>query len=151
MLEILSYREKGNRREIRLQGILQFINTNIWRCLFGKVADSLEVYNDDEYVISDRSPLVNRFISVPKDLGDLNCAAFVAGIIKGVLDIAGFPAEVSAYYAPVEGQIHPRTNFFMKFSPAFIATSNALLFFSLFSSIAAKRLNSFSSLWNGIP
>ena len=91
MLEILSYREKGNRREIRLQGILQFINTNIWRCLFGKVADSLEVYNDDEYVISDRSPLVNRFISVPKDLGDLNCAAFVAGIIKGVLEIAGFP------------------------------------------------------------
>ena len=41
MLEILSYREKGNRREIRLQGILQFINTNIWRCLLGKVADSL--------------------------------------------------------------------------------------------------------------
>ena len=53
-MEILSYREKGNRREIRLQGILQFINTNIWRCLFGKVADSLEVYNDDEYVISDQ-------------------------------------------------------------------------------------------------
>lgn len=117
MLEILSYREKGNRREIRLQGILQFINTNVWRCLFGKVADSLEVYNDDEYVISDRSPLVNKFISVPKDLGDLNCAAFVAGIIKGVLEIAGFPAEVSAYYAPVEGQVHPRTNFFIKLTP----------------------------------
>jgi hypothetical protein len=45
MLEVLSYRDKGNRREIRLQGILQFINTNVWRCLFGKSADSLEIYN----------------------------------------------------------------------------------------------------------
>ena len=43
MLEMLSYREKGNRREIRLAGLLQFINVNVWRCLFGKQADSLEV------------------------------------------------------------------------------------------------------------
>lgn len=117
MLELLSYRDKSNRREIRLQGILQFINTNVWRCLFGKSADSLEIYDDDEYVISDRTLLVNRFISVPKDLGDLNCAAFAAGIVKGVLEDAGFPAEVSAYYATVEGQARPRTNILMKFSP----------------------------------
>ena len=117
MLEVLSYRDKSNRREIRLQGILQFINTNVWRCLFGKAADSLEIYNDDEYVISDRTLLVNRFISVPKDLGDLNCAAFAAGVVKGVLEDAGFPAEVSAYYATVEGQARPRTNILMKFAP----------------------------------
>mmetsp|Transcript_1428 Transcript_1428/g.2179 ORF Transcript_1428/g.2179 Transcript_1428/m.2179 type:complete len:129 (+) Transcript_1428:426-812(+) len=117
MLEVLSYREKGNRREIRLQGILQFINTNVWRCLFGKSADSLEIYNDDEYVLSDRSLLVNRFISVPKDLGDLNCAAFVAGVVKGVLEDAGFSAEVSAYYTVAEGQARPRTNILMKFAP----------------------------------
>ena len=117
MLELLTYREKSNRREIRLQGILQFINTNVWRCLFGKPADSLEIYNDDEYVLSDRTPLVNRFISVPRDLGDLNCAAFVAGIVKGVLEDAGFSAEVSAYYAEVDGHRQPRTNFLMKFSP----------------------------------
>ena len=116
MLEVLSYRDKSNRREIRLQGILQFINTNVWRCLFGKAADSLEIYNDDEYVISDRTLLVNRFISVPKDLGDLNCAAFAAGVVKGVLEDAGFPAEVSAYYATVEGQARPRTNILMKFA-----------------------------------
>ena len=117
MLEVLSYRDKSNRREIRLQGILQFINTNVWRCLFGKCADSLEIYSDDEYVISDRTLLVNRFISVPKDLGDLNCAAFAAGVVKGVLEDAGFPAEVSAYYATVEGQARPRTNILMKFAP----------------------------------
>lgn len=27
-----------NKREIRLQGLLQFIHTNVWRCLFGKVS-----------------------------------------------------------------------------------------------------------------
>ena len=40
--------------------------------------------------IFDKEPLTNRFISVPKDMGDLNCAAFVAGIINGVLDAAEF-------------------------------------------------------------
>lgn len=27
---------QANKREIRLQGMLQFIHTNVWRCLFGK-------------------------------------------------------------------------------------------------------------------
>lgn len=126
MLEVLSYRDKSNRREIRLQGILQFINTNVWRCLFGKSADSLEIYDDDEYVISDRSLLVNRFISVPKDLGDLNCAAFAAGVVKGVLEDAGFSAEVSAYYATVEGQARPRTNILMKFAPKILEREQRL-------------------------
>lgn len=48
---------------------------------------------DDEYMISDYDLFVNKYISVPKDMGALNCAAFVAGIVKGVLDGAGFPAR----------------------------------------------------------
>ena len=54
MLEVLAHREKSNRREIRLRDP-QFINTNVWRCLFGKVADSLEIYNDDESTCSETS------------------------------------------------------------------------------------------------
>jgi hypothetical protein len=60
---------------------------------------------------------VNRYISVPKDFGDLNCGAFAAGVVKGVLVDAGFPAEVSAYYAEVDGQRLPKTNILMKFAP----------------------------------
>lgn len=41
-------------------------------------------------MVNESDPLVNKFISVPRDLGALNCAAFVAGVIKGVLDAAGF-------------------------------------------------------------
>jgi hypothetical protein len=37
MLELLSLRERGSRRDTRLQGILQFIHTNVWRALFGRV------------------------------------------------------------------------------------------------------------------
>ena len=49
---------------------------------------------EDEYMISDTDLFVNRFISVPKDMGQLNCAAFVAGIVRGALDGAGFPARL---------------------------------------------------------
>jgi trafficking protein particle complex subunit 5 len=48
---------------------------------------------EDEYMISDVDLFVNKYISVPRDMGQLNCAAFVAGIVKGVVDSAGFPAR----------------------------------------------------------
>jgi hypothetical protein len=48
-------------------------------------------------MISDKDLLVNKFISVPKDYGQLNCGAFVAGIVKGVLDSAGFPSRCVSF------------------------------------------------------
>lgn len=48
---------------------------------------------EDEYMISDFDLFVTKYISVPKDMGQLNCAAFIAGIVKGALDGAGFPAR----------------------------------------------------------
>ena len=51
---------------------------------------------DDEYMLSDVDLFVNRYISVPKDMGQLNCAAFIAGVLKGALQGAGFPARQDA-------------------------------------------------------
>ena len=48
---------------------------------------------DDEYMISDFDLFVTKYVSVPKEMGHLNCNAFVAGIVRGVLDGAGFPAR----------------------------------------------------------
>lgn len=48
-------------------------------------------------MIIDNEPLVNRYISVPRDMSQLNCAAFVAGIIEGVCDGSAFPARVTAH------------------------------------------------------
>jgi hypothetical protein len=41
MLDLLCARDKANRREVRLQGILQFVHTNVWRSLFGRVRRQL--------------------------------------------------------------------------------------------------------------
>ena len=37
-------------------------------------------------MISDNEPILSRYISVPKELSQLNCNAFVAGIVEAVLD-----------------------------------------------------------------
>ena len=116
IIELLAYREKQNQRETRLSGILTFIQRSVWKCLFGKPADALEVYDEDEFVISDREVLVSRFISVPKDFQGLNCASFVAGVVKGCLESARFEATVSAYDTPTDGRQLARTNILVKFS-----------------------------------
>ncbi|XP_068651895.1 uncharacterized protein [Aristolochia californica] len=87
-------------------------------CYRDKVADSLEkgTEHEDEYMISEKELLVNRFISIPKDMGTFNCGAFVAGIVRGVLDSAGFPAVVTAHFVPMEGQQRPRTTILIKFA-----------------------------------
>ncbi|OAY74710.1 Trafficking protein particle complex subunit 5 [Ananas comosus] len=130
VLELLCHREKGNRRETRLLGILSFIHSTVWKVLFGKVvylitfciwkdnlyqkryvADSLEkgTEHEDEYMISEKELLVNH-------MGAFNCGAFVAGIVRGVLDSAGFPAVVTAHFVPIEGQQRPRTTILIKFA-----------------------------------
>ena len=51
--------------------IIDFAILRLWKTLFGKEADKLEHANDDErtYYVIENEPLVNRFISVPKDKG----------------------------------------------------------------------------------
>ncbi|KAH3666437.1 hypothetical protein WICMUC_005705 [Wickerhamomyces mucosus] len=117
VLEIITLREgKNAKREIKVVGILQFIHTQVWKSLFGKIADELEKSSDsdDEYMITDNLPLISQFISVPKEFGQLNVAAFTAGIIEGILDSAYFQANVSAHTVEKPG-LPLRTVFFIKF------------------------------------
>lgn len=53
-------------------------------------------------MISDNEPLVNQYISVPKEMNQLNCAAFVAGVIEGVCDGCRMKAAVSAHNGGTE-------------------------------------------------
>ncbi len=109
-IDVLVLREKGFRREIKLLNTLLFIKTTMWKNLFGKEADKLEHANDDEktYYIIEKEPVVNKFISVPKDKGSLNCAAFMAGIIEAVLNGCSFPCKVTVHW-------HKGTTFMIKF------------------------------------
>ncbi|KAF2197134.1 trafficking protein particle complex subunit 5 [Delitschia confertaspora ATCC 74209] len=82
-------------RPTRILPLLQFIAQTLWRHLFGRPADALERSESDpgQYMLYDNEPLVNQYISTPREMSQLNCAAYVAGIIEGVCDGAGFATE----------------------------------------------------------
>ncbi|ORY51911.1 TRAPP I complex [Rhizoclosmatium globosum] len=98
-LELTLWREKNAKRETRVLGILVFINSTLWKSLFGKVADSLQKSNDhdDEYMITDNDPIILKYISTPKELSSFNAGAFLAGIVEAVLDGCHFAARVTAH------------------------------------------------------
>merc|ERR1712142_691776 len=110
IIDLIFVRDRTAKRELKLLNALLMVKTTLWKTLFGKEADKLEHANDDErtYYIIEKEPLVNTFISVPKDKGSLNCAAFVAGIVEAVLVGCNFPAKVTAHW-------HKGTTFMVKF------------------------------------
>ncbi|KAI4230190.1 MAG: hypothetical protein L6R36_000303 [Xanthoria steineri] len=106
LLPLLLYREppRTSVRPNRILPLLQFIHGPFWRHLFGRTADAIEHSStaNNEYMISDNEPLVNQYISVPKEMSQLNCAAYVAGMIEGVCDGCGLKAAVSAHNGGTE-------------------------------------------------
>ncbi|KAJ7749282.1 TRAPP complex subunit trs31, partial [Mycena maculata] len=106
VLELMVWRaeaqSKAPKREIRFLPALMSVHTQVWRAVFGKPADAIEksVDNADEYMIIDNDPLIERYISVPKDMSQLSCSSFTAGIVEAVLDGLGFPARVTAHNTP---------------------------------------------------
>eukprot|EP01100_Stratorugosa_tubuloviscum_P011784 TRINITY_DN5346_c0_g1_i1.p1 TRINITY_DN5346_c0_g1~~TRINITY_DN5346_c0_g1_i1.p1 ORF type:complete len:195 (-),score=77.12 TRINITY_DN5346_c0_g1_i1:90-674(-) len=112
ILDLMAVREKNYKRETRLVAFINFIQTQIWRVLFGRPADGFQKTPDidNEYMIIDYQPLVCKFISLPKDR-NVNCASFIAGIVQGVLDSADFSTEsVGAYFVQTEGQTNTQYN-----------------------------------------
>lgn len=96
IIDLYFVRERSSKRETKLTQMLLFVKTTVWKNLFGKEAEKLEHANDDErtYYIIEKEPLVNTFISVPKDKSSLNCANFTAGIVEAVLTHCGFVSLV---------------------------------------------------------
>lgn len=119
LLELLLWRDgRSAKRETRILGILQFITTTLYRAIFNKPADGLEKSrdNEDEYMLIDNDPMVSSYISIPKEMSQLNCAAFVAGIIEAVLDGCLFPSRVTAHSVPTD-QFPGKTVFLSGCSP----------------------------------
>ncbi|KAG6837211.1 hypothetical protein H0H93_013079 [Arthromyces matolae] len=119
VLELMVWRaessSKNPKREIRLVPALMSIHTQVWKAVFGKAADALEksVENADEYMIIDNDPPIERHISVPRDMSQLSCSSFTAGIVEAVLDGLGFPARVTAHNTPTT-QFPSRTTILIK-------------------------------------
>lgn len=69
-------------------------------------------------MISDNEPLVNQYVSVPREMSQLNCAAFVAGVVEGVACgvLGRGQVVVSAHNAGEEGGMWPgKTVFLIRF------------------------------------
>lgn len=132
LLDLLLYRLPNSRtatRPTRLLELLQFIHTTLWRSLFGRSADNIEQANASkyEYMIIDNEPLVNTYISIPKEMSQLNCAAFIGGIIEGVCDSAGFSTEgVTAHWASGDEMWPGKTVFLIKFKKEVVDREEAL-------------------------
>jgi trafficking protein particle complex subunit 5 len=103
-------------RPLRLLPLLTLLTTKLYPLLFSRPADSLEqsTTNPGEYMIIDNTPLTNQYISVPKEMNQLSVAAYIAGIIEGVCDAAGFACKASAHNTGTD--VWPnRTVFLIKF------------------------------------
>ncbi|KAG1777362.1 NO signaling/Golgi transport ligand-binding domain-containing protein [Suillus clintonianus] len=119
VLELMVWRaessSKAPKREIRFLPALMSIHTQVWRAVFGRPADAIEksVENEDEYMIIDNDPPIERHISVPKDMNQLSCSSFTAGVVEAVLDGLGLPARVTAHHTPTQ-QFPSRTTILIK-------------------------------------
>lgn len=51
LLEILTFRERAGRREIRLLDMLRFIHSTLWKYLFGRQAKDLEQSNTVSFLM----------------------------------------------------------------------------------------------------
>mmetsp|Transcript_40 Transcript_40/g.74 ORF Transcript_40/g.74 Transcript_40/m.74 type:complete len:123 (-) Transcript_40:188-556(-) len=99
MLNLIIARERPKKRDTTPVSILQFITSTCWKTLYDKETNSLQrsTANENEFFIYEENPIPSHFISMPKELqGRLNCASFNAGLIRGLLHAAQFPASVRA-------------------------------------------------------
>eukprot|EP01127_Copromyxa_protea_P015725 TRINITY_DN4573_c0_g1_i1.p1 TRINITY_DN4573_c0_g1~~TRINITY_DN4573_c0_g1_i1.p1 ORF type:complete len:211 (-),score=49.77 TRINITY_DN4573_c0_g1_i1:279-848(-) len=125
LLEYIAWKDKGDKylkRETNTVRFLQFIAVTVWKLLFGKAA-TLERSMDkkEQFMITEDSTLVDKFISVPKDMQGLNCASLVGGLVEGLLDAAEFPARVSTHSVSVDTQKTPRTVILIEFNASVLA------------------------------
>ncbi|XP_049783583.1 trafficking protein particle complex subunit 5-like [Schistocerca nitens] len=121
LVDLFFVRERDCRREVKVLTIILLMKSTFWLSLFGREADKVEHATDDDtvYFITEKEPLVNKFISIPKDKGSLNCAVFIAGIMEGFLTGCGFPAKVTTHW-------HNGTTYMIQFEESVIARDKQL-------------------------
>lgn len=119
-LELLCYRERNCKKETKIVDILWFVAKTFWPTAFNRPTPSLEVHANHNhiYMLKEETSICNKFACLPKGSKGVNCAAFVAGIVEGFLNAAGFSCRVSAVYESDEGrQDLEKTTYIIYFAP----------------------------------
>ncbi|PAA84597.1 hypothetical protein BOX15_Mlig019976g2, partial [Macrostomum lignano] len=122
-LDLLFFRERNGRRELRLKNALFLVKSSLWRMLFGKDCDDLEQSTDDErtFYFVEREPVTNRFVSFSQKADtNVNCAAFIGGVLEGALCSAGFQCQVATFFS------NDVTYYEVKFEPSVLTRDRSL-------------------------
>mmetsp|Transcript_16323 Transcript_16323/g.27984 ORF Transcript_16323/g.27984 Transcript_16323/m.27984 type:complete len:204 (+) Transcript_16323:148-759(+) len=117
LLELVSWRERVMKRKPEVLDMLRFIQGTVWPQLFGKTAEELQqgAAADDEYMIKDHELLLNRYTSLPRSYAGFNPGgALVAGIVRGMMETAGFPCLVTAHFSDHPTRPKPITTILIK-------------------------------------
>jgi len=76
-------------------------------------------------MIIDNDPSLTRNVSVPKDMSQLSCSSFTAGVVEAVLDGLGFPARVTAHNTPTD-TLPNRTTILIKLERSVLEREEAM-------------------------
>jgi hypothetical protein len=132
-LELINIREKGLKKETSVVNMLMLIKNNLWPLLFNKNNCVVEQHMEQEniYMIKEVEPnICNLYASLPRGQYHSNCAAFIAGIIQGLLEAAKFSATVTAVFdeghepRPDEIVEEKKTVYLIKFEEEVMAREN---------------------------
>jgi len=66
-------------------------------------------------MVHDNAPMITKFISVPQSMGQLNCGAFLAGIIEAILDSTMFFTERVTAHSTGDENVPQRCTILIKF------------------------------------
>jgi trafficking protein particle complex subunit 5 len=77
-------------------------------------------------MVHDNAPMITKFISVPANMSQLNCNAFLAGIIEAILDSSLFFTERVTSHATGDEQFPQRCTILIKFRKDVIERDTSL-------------------------
>ena len=67
-------------------------------------------------MIHDNAPMITKFISIPQSMGQLNCDAFLAGIIEAILDSTMFFTQRVTAHSTGDESVPQRCTILIKFT-----------------------------------
>jgi len=67
-------------------------------------------------MVHDNAPMITKFISIPQSMSQLNCGAFLAGIIEAILDSTMFFTEKVTAHSTGDEVTPQRCTILIKFT-----------------------------------
>lgn len=124
-LELLCFRDKGCKKELKIVEILFFISKSLWPCAFNKTISSIEQHAEYNhmYMLKEENSLCNRYACLHRGQKSVNCSAFAAGLVEGLLNAAGFSCRVIAYFDSDDGKgenFEEKTTYVIYFAPEIV-------------------------------